>query len=101
MKRIIRDRHLTAEEAAEYQEIRDQVAEELPDLIDRHQKRMNARNHFWQSKLDYKYFRDTAPGTIIGGALMGSVLGFGPSGSLVFALVGLAASVVAAWRKDA
>lgn len=39
MKRIIRDRHLTAEEAAKYNDIREQVAGELPDLIARHAQR--------------------------------------------------------------
>jgi DNA-binding Xre family transcriptional regulator len=42
MKRIIRNRRLTAEEAAKYKKIREQVAEELPDLIERHQQRMAA-----------------------------------------------------------
>ena len=40
MKRIIRDRRLTPEEAAKYKAIRQQVAEELPDLIARHHERM-------------------------------------------------------------
>ena len=40
MKRIIRDRKLLPEEAAKYKEIREQVAEELPELIARHQERM-------------------------------------------------------------
>jgi DNA-binding XRE family transcriptional regulator len=40
MKRIIRDRRLTPEEAAKYKAIREQVATELPDLIDRHHARM-------------------------------------------------------------
>jgi superfamily II DNA or RNA helicase len=38
MKRIIRDRRLTAEEAEKYERIREQVAAELPDLIARHQR---------------------------------------------------------------
>src|SRR3981081_2790617 len=42
MKRIIRDRRLTPEEAAKYKAIREQVAEELPDLIARHHERMAA-----------------------------------------------------------
>jgi DNA-binding XRE family transcriptional regulator len=42
MKRITRDRRLTPEEAAKYQAIRKQVAEELPDLIARHQARMSS-----------------------------------------------------------
>ncbi len=40
MKRITRNRQLTPEEAAKYQAIREQVAEELPDLVARHQERM-------------------------------------------------------------
>jgi hypothetical protein len=40
MKRIVRDRRLTPEEAAKYKAIRQQVAEELPELIARHQERM-------------------------------------------------------------
>lgn len=40
MKRIIRDRRLTPEEAAKYKAIRDQVAGEQPDLIARHHERM-------------------------------------------------------------
>jgi len=40
MKRVTRDRHLTPEEAAKYKKIRQQVAEELPQLIDRHHDRM-------------------------------------------------------------
>jgi DNA-binding XRE family transcriptional regulator len=40
MKRITRDRGLTAEEAAKYKTVRDQVAKELPDLIARHHERM-------------------------------------------------------------
>lgn len=39
MDRIIRDRHLTPEEAAKYNAIRDKVAEELPELIARHEAR--------------------------------------------------------------
>ena len=44
MRRIRRDRRLTAEESAEYDEIRQQVAEELPDLIARHRERLSARD---------------------------------------------------------
>ncbi len=40
MKRITRDRRITPDEAAKYKEIREQIAEELPDLIDRHHERM-------------------------------------------------------------
>jgi DNA-binding XRE family transcriptional regulator len=40
MKRITRDRRLTPEETAKYQAVREQIANELPELIDRHQERM-------------------------------------------------------------
>jgi hypothetical protein len=50
VKRIIRDRRLTPEEAAKYNAIREQVAEELPDLIARHQERMTATDP-WQEVL--------------------------------------------------
>src|SRR4051794_19146389 len=40
MKRITRARRLTSEEAAKYKVIREQVAEELPELIARHHERM-------------------------------------------------------------
>jgi DNA-binding XRE family transcriptional regulator len=40
MKRIIRNRPLTPEEAAKYKAIREKVTEELPDLIARHHERM-------------------------------------------------------------
>lgn len=44
MKRITRDRRLTPEEAAKYKGIREQVAEEMPDLIARHEERMGSRD---------------------------------------------------------
>lgn len=40
MKRIIRDHPLTPEEAARYQKVREQVDEELPELVARHETRM-------------------------------------------------------------
>ncbi len=40
MRRITRNRDLTAEEAAKYKAIRGHIAAELPDLIARHQERM-------------------------------------------------------------
>lgn len=40
MKRITRDRRLTPEEAAKYKVVREQVAEELPELVARHHERM-------------------------------------------------------------
>jgi DNA-binding phage protein len=45
MKRISRNRRLTPEEAARYKAIREQVAEELPDLMTRHHERMATLDH--------------------------------------------------------
>jgi len=42
MKRIIRNRRLTPQEAAKCKRIRQQVADELPELIRRHQERTAA-----------------------------------------------------------
>lgn len=42
MKRITRDRRLTPEEAANYRAVRQQVAEELPELVARHHERLAA-----------------------------------------------------------
>jgi predicted transcriptional regulator len=40
MKRITRNERLTPDEAAKYQAVRKQVADELPALVARHQERM-------------------------------------------------------------
>ncbi len=40
MKRISRGRQLTAEEAAKYEAVREQVAAELPELVARHEERL-------------------------------------------------------------
>jgi DNA-binding XRE family transcriptional regulator len=42
LRRITRDRRLSPEEVVEYRKIREQVAEELPELIARHEERMVA-----------------------------------------------------------
>ncbi len=42
IRRITRDRPLTPEEAAKYRKVREQIAEELPDLVARHHQRMAA-----------------------------------------------------------
>src|ERR1017187_152892 len=42
MKRMTRNRRLTPHEAAKYKAIRERVAAELPDLIQRHHQRMAA-----------------------------------------------------------
>ena len=41
-QRITRNRRLTPEEAAKYREVREQVEQELPELIARHDERMVA-----------------------------------------------------------
>lgn len=40
LQRMTRNRRLSPEEAARYREIREKVAEELPDLIARHHERL-------------------------------------------------------------
>jgi DNA-binding XRE family transcriptional regulator len=42
MKRILRNRRLTHEEAAKYKGIRQKISKEMPDLIARHNERMTA-----------------------------------------------------------
>ena len=42
IRRITRNRRLTAEESAKYKEVRARVAEELPELITRHHERLSA-----------------------------------------------------------
>jgi DNA-binding XRE family transcriptional regulator len=42
LRRITREHRLSPEEGAKYREVREQVAEELPDLIARHQERLVA-----------------------------------------------------------
>ena len=42
MKRIVRNRRLTQEEAGKYKAVRDQVAKELPELVARHHERSAA-----------------------------------------------------------
>ena len=41
-RRTVRNRRLTAEEAAKYRKIREQIAGELPDLIARHHQRVTS-----------------------------------------------------------
>ncbi len=48
LRRITRNRPLTAEEAQKYRKIREQVAEELPELVARHHERMAAREQLDQ-----------------------------------------------------
>ena len=58
MKRIIRSRRLTPEEAAKYKVIREQVAEELPDLIARHHERMAAADRLQELLQQLKAARE-------------------------------------------
>lgn len=42
LRRVVRDRRLTEEEAAHYRRVREHLAAELPDLIARHAERAGA-----------------------------------------------------------
>lgn len=58
MKRITRDRRLTPEEADRYMAIREQVTEELPDLVARHQERMATLDQLQELLLQLKAARE-------------------------------------------
>jgi hypothetical protein len=58
MKRISRNRRLTPEEAAKYKAGREQVAQELPDLIDRHHERMASLDQLHDLLLQLKAARE-------------------------------------------
>jgi DNA-binding XRE family transcriptional regulator len=58
MKRIIRNRRLTPEEAAKYKAVREQVAEELPDLVARHHERMASLDQLHELLLQLKAARE-------------------------------------------
>jgi DNA-binding XRE family transcriptional regulator len=58
MKRVIRNRRLTPEEAARYKQVREQVAEELPDLIARHHERMAVLDGLQELLLQLKAARE-------------------------------------------
>lgn len=58
MKRITRDRRLTVEEADKYKAIREQVAEELPNLIARHHERMATLDQLQELLLQLKSARE-------------------------------------------
>jgi DNA-binding XRE family transcriptional regulator len=58
MKRITRNRRLTPEEAAKYKAIREQIAEELPDLIARHLERMATLDQLHALLLQLKAARE-------------------------------------------
>jgi DNA-binding XRE family transcriptional regulator len=58
MKRITRNRRLTPEEAARYKEVREQVAEELPELMARHHERMATLDQLEELLLQLKAARE-------------------------------------------
>ncbi len=58
MKRITRNRKLTAEEAAKYKAIREHVAKELPGLIARHHERMASLDQLHELLLQLKAARE-------------------------------------------
>jgi DNA-binding XRE family transcriptional regulator len=58
MKRITRNRRLTPEEAAKYKVIREQVANELPDLIVRHHERMATLDQLQELLVQLKAARE-------------------------------------------
>jgi ribosome-binding protein aMBF1 (putative translation factor) len=58
MKRIIRNRRLTPEEAAKYDAVREQVAQELPELVSRHHERMATLDHLQDLLLQLKAARE-------------------------------------------
>jgi DNA-binding XRE family transcriptional regulator len=48
MRRVSRNRRLSAEEVEKYRKIRKDIAQELPELVARHQERMVAREQLDQ-----------------------------------------------------
>jgi DNA-binding XRE family transcriptional regulator len=58
MKRVTRDRRLTPEEAAQYKAVREQVAEELPELVVRHHERMAVLDQFQELFRQLKVARE-------------------------------------------
>ncbi|HUY35645.1 MAG TPA: helix-turn-helix transcriptional regulator [Pirellulales bacterium] len=58
MKRITRNRRLTLEEAAKYTAIREQAAEELPDMIARHHERMATVDRLQELLMQLKAARE-------------------------------------------
>jgi len=58
MKRVTRSRRLSPQEAAKYKAIREQVAEELPNLIDRHHERMATLDELQKLFLQLKAARE-------------------------------------------
>ncbi|MFZ5830817.1 MAG: hypothetical protein ACOY3P_12050 [Planctomycetota bacterium] len=58
MKRIVRNRRLTPDEAAKCTAVREQVAAELPDLIARHHERMTTLDQLQELLLQLRAARE-------------------------------------------
>ncbi len=58
MKRITRNGKLTPEEAAKYKAIREQIAQELPDLIVRHHERLASLDQLHELLMELKAARE-------------------------------------------
>jgi ribosome-binding protein aMBF1 (putative translation factor) len=58
VKRITRSERLSPEEAAKYKAVREQVAEELPELIVRHHERMATVDHLQELLAQRKTARE-------------------------------------------
>ena len=58
MKRIIHNRKLTPQEVVKYKAIREQVAEELSDLIIRHHERMASLDHLHELLMQLRAARE-------------------------------------------
>lgn len=58
MKRITRNRPLTPQEAEKYRAIRQQIAEELPELVERHHERMAIRDSLQELLTQLKAARE-------------------------------------------
>lgn len=58
MKRITRGRRLTPEEAAKYKSVREQVSQELPELIERHHERMASLDQLQELLVQLKAARE-------------------------------------------
>lgn len=58
MKRITRNRRLTPEKSAKYKTVREQVAEELPELVAHHHERMATLDQVHELLLQLKGARE-------------------------------------------
>jgi DNA-binding XRE family transcriptional regulator len=58
IRRIVRQRPLTAKEAGKYREVREKVAEELPELVARHHERLAASEQLAALLHDLKTARE-------------------------------------------